>query len=146
MRKFKWFNKFLAAAITMLAASACTQTLMEDPGSGRTTVGFGLECGVQTRTSMDIVHGTSAWEDGDVLALWAQDSEGRWLLESQAFSFFAKGHGSTGYFSAEIEGPMPEGSYTYHVTYPVPASVTGTVATFIVPDVQDGTAGGAVRT
>ncbi|MCQ2134478.1 MAG: fimbrillin family protein [Bacteroidales bacterium] len=139
MRYFKGFNKYLAAAVSMIVASACAQSFPEIGKAGKRTVGFGLGS-PQTKTQIDADHGTFAWAEGDHLALWARSSDGEWTLSNQDFSLLASGHGNVGYFTSELDSPMPQDSYTYYLAYPLPASVDGTRATFTVPAVQDGKA------
>lgn len=97
--------------------------------------------GVATRTEM-LSNGLSAvWEDGDELAVWASDQAGTYALSQQVFRTYGI-DSQRGFFTSELSSEMAEGTYTYYCTYPVPASVSGTTATFNLPAVQDGKAGG----
>lgn len=51
---------------------------------------------------------------------------------------------SEAYFTATLQSPMAEGTYSYYMTYPLPESMGGMTATFTVPSVQDGTASDGV--
>lgn len=140
MCKFlKTYIGLSVAAILLLTAQSCTQSIPEPGRSGRTTVGFTLG-NQETRTAFDADHGTFAWSEGDHLSLWARSSAGTWTLSNQDFALQATGHGNVGYFTSELDNAMPQDSYTYYLTYPVPASVNGTKASFTIPAQQDGKA------
>ena len=106
-----------------------------------------------TRTEYDVATRRFVWNDGDVLAVWAKASDGTFALDNQKFSLLASGAGrqpdgepdkSSAYFTSTLSSQMPEGTYSYYMTYPLPESVSGTTATFAVPAVQDGLASGGV--
>ena len=93
--------------------------------------------GAQTRTEM-LPNGLSAaWTDGDEIAVWAVGSDGSYTLSNQIFKTYGI-DGQRGFFTSELDAPMPEDTYTYYCCYPKPLSVTGTSATFTLPSVQDG--------
>ncbi len=133
----KWTNFVRAFSVCTIAAlsSACQGDVVETQHVAH-EVGF-YAGGVQTRTTM-LPDGLSAvWNPGDELALWAKNSSGNFVLQNQIF----KAHGlddKRGFFTSVLTEEMPEDTYTYFCTYPVPASVDGTKATFRVPSVQDG--------
>ncbi len=143
MRHIKGLNNCLSVAIALLTtAVACTVSFPEEK-SGKTTVGFALG-NPATKTQLDADHGTFAWSEGDHLSLWARSSAGTWTLSNQDFALVAKGHGNVGYFTSELDAAMPQDSYTYYLAYPVPASVNGTKASFVIPAQQDGKASGGI--
>ena len=108
--------------------------------AGPVKVGF-YAGGAQTRTHM-LPNGLSAeWDAGDELALWASNSSGSYVLANQIFKTYGLDR-QLGFFTSELASAMPEGTYTYMCCYPVPKSVTGTKATFVIPSQQDGKASG----
>lgn len=101
-----------------------------------------IKVGIQTAPSLTktsiLSNGLSAkWEEGDELALWAINSGSSYTLTSQVFKLYGANLGH-GFFTSELSSPMPSGTYTYYCTYPVPISVNGTKADFILPSVQNG--------
>lgn len=93
--------------------------------------------GAETRTQM-LPNGLSTeWVAGDELAVWARNSSGEFTLSNQIFKTYGL-DGARGFFTSDLAEPMPEGTYTYYCTYPVPVSVNGTSVTFSLPAVQDG--------
>ena len=125
---------FLALVLTMLSSSCTGEGGFFD--SEPITVGIVLEDG-QTRTTM-LSDGLSAcWEAGDEIAVWALNSAGAPVLEAQRFKAYGLDFGH-GFFTSTLASPMPEDMYTYYACYPFPESFSGTSATFIIPDVQDG--------
>ncbi len=97
----------------------------------------------QTRTAYDSDSKSFVWLPGDKVSVWAKSSSGAYTLNGTTFSLLAReADASSAYFTATLASPMAEGTYSYYVTYPVPASVSGTTATFTVPSVQDGVASG----
>ena len=93
--------------------------------------------GTETRTQM-LHNGLSTeWVAGDELAVWARNSSGEFTLSNQIFKTYGL-DGARGFFTSDLAEPMPEDTYTYYCTYPVPVSVNGTSVTFSLPAVQDG--------
>ncbi len=136
MRK-RWNNFFRASFISLIAStlSSCNHDfgdMLQTPQE----VGF-YAGGAETRTEM-LQNGLSAvWSAGDELAVWAKNSSGEFTLENQVFKTYGI-DGKRGFFTSTLAGAMPEGTYTYYCTYPVPESVNGTEVTFNLPAVQDG--------
>lgn len=97
--------------------------------------------GSQTRTEM-LPNGLSAaWVAGDQMSVWAVNSSGAYTLNNQVFKTYGI-DSNRGFFTSELAEAMPEDTYTYYCTYPVPASVLGTNVTFYLPSVQDGKVSG----
>ena len=97
--------------------------------------------GVQTRTEM-LSNGLSArWTNDDMLALWARSSSGDYLLSGQVFKAYGL-DSQVGYFTSELNQPMPEDTYTYYCSYPLPLSADLNKVTFNLPSVQDGKVSG----
>lgn len=101
-------------------------------------VGFAVGGSTKTISGPDAL--TTMWQAGDEMSLWALGESG-YVLQNQNFRAFAV-DGSRAFFSATLAQPMPEGDYSYYACYPVPESVSGTVASFVIPSVQDGKASG----
>ena len=111
--------------------------------SGGEEVVLGVGRSPQTRTAYDSDSRSFVWLPGDKVSVWAKSSSGAYTLNGTTFSLLAReADASSAYFTATLASPMAEGTYSYYVTYPVPASTSGTTATFTVPSVQDGTASG----
>ena len=124
---------------TAALLSSCGHGLSEGFFRGPVEVGFYAGGGEQTRTEM-LSNGLSAvWEDGDKLAVWAEDENGSYVLENQTFQVYGSDSG-LGLFTSVLTTPMPDGNYTYYCCYPQPLSYSGTNVTFRIPSVQDGAA------
>lgn len=99
----------------------------------------------RTRTEYDVETKRFVWNDGDKIAVWAKSPDGSYALDNQAFRLMAVASDkSEAYFTATLQSPMAEGTYSYYMTYPLPESMGGMTATFTVPSVQDGTASDGV--
>lgn len=99
----------------------------------------------QTRTAYDDGSGRFGWQSGDRISVWAKSSAGDYVLDGQPFSLLATGaDNSYAYFSATLDSPMPDGTYSYFMSYPVPVALDGVKAVFRVPSRQDGLASGGV--
>lgn len=97
------------------------------------------------RTEYDVETKRFVWNDGDKIAVWAKSPDGSYALDNQAFRLMAVASDkSEAYFTATLQSPMAEGTYSYYMTYPLPESMGGMTATFTVPSVQDGTASDGV--
>ena len=79
----------------------------------------------------------TVWVAGDELALWAVGESGDHVLSNQKFKTYGL-DGRRGFFTSTLSSPMPEGTFTYYCSYPVPVSADGLSATFNLPSVQDG--------
>lgn len=98
-----------------------------------------------TRTAYDTGSRNFVWTAGDKMSVWAKAQDGSYALNGQTFNLLTfGGDRSKAYFTATLQSPMYEGTYSYYMTYPLPESVEGTVAKFSVPAVQDGTASDGV--
>lgn len=124
-----------------LVLSACGAEDFKEPNNGPHEVGFYVGGGTDTRTEM-LPNGLSAvWTDGDELAVWARNSAGDFTLSNQIFKTYGI-DGRRGFFTSTLSEAMPDDTYTYYCTYPVPKSVDGTNVTFNIPAVQDGKVSG----
>lgn len=127
--------------VCALVLSACGAEDFKAPDVGPQEVGFYVGDGTDTRTEM-LPNGLSAvWTAGDELAVWARNSAGDFTLSNQVFKTYGI-DGQHGYFTSMLNYVMPDDTYTYYCTYPVPESVSGTKVTFNLPAVQDGKVSG----
>lgn len=133
--------RFLFVIIAFCILPSCSFDLLdEECGMDLRKVGIHIGS-AQTRTQM-LPNGLSAeWSAGDELAVWARDASGGFVLSNQIFTTYGL-DSSRGFFTSTLDEDMPEGTYTYMSCYPNPISVSGTTATFYLPDVQDGKVSG----
>ncbi len=90
-----------------------------------------------TRMELEEDGTTVRWNEGDKIALWA-DNGSTYTLSARPFTLLHFSESYTmAYFSATIDA-MADGDYTYYATYPVPTSTSGTTADFNLPAIQDG--------
>ena len=130
----KWH--ILSFLLAMIPALSACQEGLEDQPSVPCEVGL-YAGGGSTRTQM-LPNGLSAeWSAGDELAVWARNSAGDYVFSNQTFHTYGIDH-QRGFFTSTLAEAMPEGTYTYYCTYPVPVSVNGTSVTFNLPAQQDG--------
>ncbi len=104
---------------------------------GPVTVGFYAGDAEATRTAVDPNGVAVRWTAGDKISVWAENSSYDYTLEKNTFSTYGIS-ANRGFFTATLAEPMAEDTYTYYATFPVPASVSGTTATFNVPARQNG--------
>ena len=141
----KW-TKDVRALLTLaalIASQSCLSDIQDFTVEKDSPVKVGFYAGgrSETRTHM-MPNGLSAeWESGDEVAVWAKNSSGSYLLTNQIFKTYGL-DGQRGFFTSELASAMPDGTYTYMCCYPVPESVAGTKATFLIPSQQDGKVSG----
>lgn len=131
-------------ALPLLAAScsdAPDSAPRRDGGTISVTVGSGPRICIesQTRTELGDDGVTVGWSDGDKLALWAMNSKGEMAFSAAEFSLW---HYNATFGNAMFRGEVPlmeEDAYTYYAVSPLPAAVSGTLASYDIPAVQDGT-------
>ena len=122
--------------------SACSRLDSQELAPSSVKVGFALS-DPQTKTVLDPLQGLFSWEDGDNVSLWAESAIGDEVLSAQPFSLQARSpRGSLAYFSSVLSSAMPQGSYTYRMTYPAALSYSDGVALFNLPSTQDGLSSG----
>ena len=91
-----------------------------------------------TRTAIGEDGRTTDWVVGDKLAVWAMEADGGFALENTQFTLrYFSGEYDKAFFTSNI-AEMAEGNYTYMLSYPIPASVAGTEATYRLPAEQTG--------
>lgn len=138
----KIFTKIASVLGVALLAVGCNATLDEhneafNPTPELTEVGFMLP-EEATRTSLDPDGKSTRWSVGDKLAVWAKSGDGEFVFESTQFAlrYYSEEYAKA-YFTSNI-APMAEGEYTYMLSYPMPKSVNGTLATYTLPSTQTG--------
>lgn len=138
----KIFTKIASVLGVALLAVGCNATLDEhneafNPTPELTEVGFMLP-EEATRTSLDPDGKSTRWSVGDKLAVWAKSGDGEFVFESTPFAlrYYSEEYAKA-YFTSNIAS-MAEGEYTYMLSYPMPTSVNGTLATYSLPSEQTG--------
>lgn len=93
-----------------------------------------------TRTSPNSEYNRFFWDKGDKVAVWAKAEDGTYSFENHTFRLLALTDtpSSVAWFTSTLPAAMAKGTYTYYMCYPLPESVSGTVAAFTVPSVQNG--------
>lgn len=138
----KILAKIASVMGVVLLAAACDATHDEhheavNPTPELTEVGFMLS-DEATRTSLDPDGRTTRWAVGDRLAVWAKSAEGSYVFENTQFTlrYYSEEYDKA-YFTSNIDA-MADGEYTYMLSYPMPASTNGTLATYRLPATQTG--------
>lgn len=133
-------KKVLTSILLSFALLACSTDEQAPLGGndGKIQVSIGQSSTIKSRTSIGNDGHSAVWSDGDKIAVWAESSTGEFVLQAESFSLyhFANQY-SRAIFTAFIN-PMQSDSYTYYATYPIPESVSGTLATYTLAGVQDG--------
>ncbi len=88
-----------------------------------------------SRTSVAENGLSTIWSDNDQIAVWANNGTSN-VLNAQPFKLYYS-IGSFAEFTTDIT-PMGDGNFTYYSVHPVPASVSGTTATFPISKLQKG--------
>lgn len=131
--------KIASLAVVAVVAVSCIREEASTPSVSlpEAEVGFLLPEDV-TRTSLDPDGKTTRWAPGDKLAVWARGVDGSYAFENMQFMLHHYSEEfSKAYFASTI-APMAEGEYTYMLSYPMPNSVNGTLATYTIPTTQTG--------
>lgn len=106
-------------------------------GKVRVTITSGTP---QSRTSIAENGLSTTWCNDDQIAVWASNGSSN-VLNAQPFAVYYA-MGSYVEFTADIN-PMGDGNFTYYSTHPLPASISGTTATFPIESVQQGSFDGS---
>ena len=128
-------NKIFSILATLsLLLVSCEQ--IDSPttpeGKVRVTIKSGSDV---SRTSVTADGLSTTWLIDDQITVWASNGSSN-VLNAQLFKVFYS-IGKYAEFTAEIT-PMGSGEFTYYSTHPVPASISGTKATFPLESVQQG--------
>ncbi len=94
----------------------------------------------QSRTSVAENGLSTTWCNDDQIAVWASNGSSN-VLNAQPFKVFYS-MGTYVEFTTDID-PMGDGTFTYYATHPLPSSVQGTLATFPIERVQQGSFDGS---
>lgn len=94
----------------------------------------------QSRTSVAENGLSTTWCNDDQIAVWASNGSSN-VLNAQPFKVFYS-MGTYVEFTTDID-PMGDGTFTYYATHPLPSSVRGTLATFPIERVQQGSFDGS---
>ena len=142
--RYMQLKKCLALALSLILFWACVKEEFESaPQSQGVVVGFYADGSAGTRTTINDDGVSTSWSTTDRLALWAlNEGTQAYTLNNTPFKVYFRDTSTSAFFTATLDAAMPEASYTYYATYPTPASVNGTTATFVAPATQDGKMGG----
>ena len=125
----------LLSALSLLLVS-CEQfetpTINAPEGKVRVTIKSGS---AQSRTSVAENGLSTTWRNDDQIAVWASNGSAN-VLNAQPFKVFYS-QGNYTEFTTDIT-PMGDGTFTYYATHPLPATISGTTATFPIESVQQG--------
>ena len=123
----------------MLALSACDTAHNEIVNANPELVELGFELSAEaTRTSLGPDGKTTRWMPGDKVAVWAKNTEGEYALERAQFTlrYYSPTYDKA-FFTSNI-AQMADGEYTYMLSYPMPTSTNGALATYTIPTTQNG--------
>ena len=142
MQKYKYITLLFVVLFLVGCAKDDFITIGDSRGE-KAVYGFGVGGGT-TRTFINDDGVTISWDKDDKVALWAKaKGSDSYTLSNKTFeTWFVSADNSQAYFTAELASQMAVGEYQYYVTYPKPASASGTTATFNLPSTQDGKMGG----
>ena len=128
-------NKIFSILATLsLLLVSCEQ--IDSPAVPEGKVHVTIKSGsAQSRTSVTENGLSTTWLSDDQIAVWASNGSSN-VLNAQPFKVFYS-IGSYAEFTTDIT-PMGDGQFTYYSTHPVPASISGTKATFPLEKVQQG--------
>lgn len=126
---------FLILTTLSLLLVSCEQ--IDSPvvpeGKVRVTIKSGSD---MSRTSVAANGLSTTWRSEDQIAVWASNGSNN-VLNAHPFKVYYS-IGNYAEFTADID-PMDNGEFfSYYSTHPVPASVSGTTATFPLESVQQG--------
>ena len=137
MKIFKRFALLTAVALGFVACASEVDNSPARPTEQIEEVGFAMAVNT-TRTAIGEDGRTTDWVVGDKLAVWAMEADGGFALENIQFTLrYFSGEYDKAFFTSNI-AEMAEGNYTYMLSYPIPASVAGTEATYTLPAEQTG--------
>ena len=126
----------LLTLITLLAVSCDSFEGIDSPAYSKEKVRVSIKSGSpSSRTSVAENGLSTIWSDNDQIAVWANNGTSN-VLNAQPFKLYYS-IGSFAEFTTDIT-PMGDGNFTYYSVHPVPASVSGTTATFPIEQVQQG--------
>ena len=133
-------KKILTSILLSLSLLACSTDgqLPQGSNDGKIKVSIGQSATIKSRTAIGEDGHSAVWSSGDKIAVWAANSASEFTLQAEEFALYHfAGQYEQAIFTAFIN-PMPSDSYTYYATYPSPTSVSGTLATYKLADIQNG--------
>ena len=128
-------NKIFSVLATLcLLLVSCEQ--IDSPAVPEDKVRVTIKSGSEmSRTSVAANGLSTLWSVDDQIAVWATNGTTNVLNAHPFKAFYSIGNYAE--FTTDID-PMGEGEFTYYATHPVPASISGTTATFPIESVQQG--------
>lgn len=130
-----WSKYLLIAALCLQSCSGSSISIIPERSSVQ--VGFWAGGSGDTRTAAGQDGLSTHWNDNDSIALWASDRKGTQILDNCIFHTYGISQ-TNAFFTAELDAPMPEGTYRYIACCPPPSAVQGRIFGFRVPSEQDG--------
>lgn len=128
----------MAVAVTTVACSSKVESDNPIVEERSEKVSIAIPTDSDSRTTIDPDGMTTRWTTGDKVAVWAQNSVGDYVLNGTQFMMHHLSDSfDCAYFDGNID-PMADGEYTYLLSYPMPTSVSGTMATYRIPTTQSG--------
>ena len=132
-------KKFISVAAMVLMTLSCNNevdsTTTQPPVNNNEAM-FAMAVDA-TRTTIG-EGGTSRWQEGDNIAVWAKDGEGNFAFAASTFMLrYFSPEWDKAYFVGNVAA-MAEQEYTYYIASPVPSTVNGTEATYTIPAEQSG--------
>ena len=138
-------KKIFTLLLPALFALSCSNESVVSTGNGKIEVSIGQSATIKTRTLIAEDGYSARWSGGDQIAIWAANESNDFELVAEPFTMYhLSSIWETAVFTATIS-PLTGSSYTYYATYPVPNSVSGTMATFNLPSTQLGSNSMGVR-
>lgn len=123
-----------------VSLTSCYQNEEQRINNNKTiNVKLGVPVAIESRTEV-ADDGSVKWVPGDKIALWAKASDESFALNGSVLSMLHYSRTKdVAYFSANIPA-MSQGEYIYFASSPAPTSVEGSIATYTIPSVQNGSA------
>ena len=145
LRIYMNMKKIFTLLLPALFALSCSNESVVSTGNGKIEVSIGQSATIKTRTLIAEDGYSARWSGGDQIAIWAANESNDFELVAEPFTMYhLSSIWETAVFTATIS-PLTGSSYTYYATYPVPNSVSGTMATFNLPSTQLGSNSMGVR-
>ena len=145
LRIYMNMKKIFTLLLPALFALSCSNEPVVSTGNGKIEVSIGQSATIKTRTLIAEDGYSARWSGGDQIAIWAANESNDFELVAEPFTMYhLSSIWETAVFTATIS-PLTGSSYTYYATYPVPNSVSGTMATFNLPSTQLGSNSMGVR-
>lgn len=136
MNIIKKFTSVVAVALAALSCQSEVDNSIKMPQISEDEVCFAMPLDA-TRTAIG-EDGTTRWQEGDEIAVWAKDGNGNYAFSNATFMLrYFSTEWDKAYFVGNV-AEMAEGDYTYYISYPKPQAVEGTMVTYNVAAEQSG--------